>query len=63
MPEDYLKIHASGKSADLMAAAIKLNESLTKANVQNRQTMAHMVMHAAALHTRLLTPWWLTRAA
>ena len=63
MPEDYLHIHASGKSLDLMAAAIKLQNSLIIASNQNRQTMTDMVIHAAALHVRLFTPWWINKAA
>jgi len=63
MPEDYLHIHASGKSLDLMAAAVKLQNSLIIASNQNRQTMTDIVMHGVGLHARLFTPWWLTRAA
>lgn len=62
MPEEYLDIHASGRSAEVINSAVKLQDSLIKAANQNRQIMMDMTINSVALYARLFAPWWFIKA-
>jgi len=58
MPEEFLDVHASGKSAEVIVAAVKLQDSLVRVVNQNNQIMVDMAINNVALCARLFAPWW-----